>query len=484
MHLHHVTGFVKLSHFIQHHNTIIITTRFPSISVDTVQELRIENLPPHLSQHDVDVLLSHFGTVSSSKLRRGTDSKSQIAFVRYANSKVSEAVMRKLSGRTIGSHTVTVQMDSKHGVRSNDSLGTEPQSGSKRVSPFQSEPPSNRKRRRFSENESNRHRDDGAHSDNKQSDKWRAERDRKTLFVRKVPSDATNDAIHSLFSPFGSVVDIRRIPNRRIAFVEFGDEHSASAAVQNGTGLKLKGQKVSIHKLIPKKDLIADRGAKSFGKKKRAKNPADGAGTERAPIIRMTSIPRTVGRDVIEEVVAGVLSEHRHFDSIGAAVMDQLIYPAPDSVPGGNTAWICLQRKGIGIGVDIEDIAKVLVRGLRGRSVSGQRVGAVIVDGGELRANRIMIRNLPFNRKRSAVQEALRSIGPVVEVRFGAEGERSSGSGRQSDDHRGWCFVEFEEISDAARCREQLNRGQLLGDEGAADHSLPRDRYEAVKAEW
>ena len=190
---------------------------------------------PHLSQNDVDVLLSHFDTVSSSKLRRGTDSKSRIAFVRYANPKVSETVIRELNDRAIDSHTVTVQMDSKHGVRSNDSLGTEAQSGSKRVNPFHSDPPSNRKRRRFSENEANRHRDDRAHSDNKRSDKWRAEKDRKTLFVRKVPGDATNDALHSLFSPFGSVVDIRRIPNRQIAFVEFGDKHSASAAVQNGT---------------------------------------------------------------------------------------------------------------------------------------------------------------------------------------------------------------------------------------------------------
>lgn len=52
----------------------------------------------------------------------------------------------------------------------------------------------------------------------------------KILFIHNVPENAGKQEIDALFRPYPGLVDVRLIPGRGVAFIEFGDSMQSGVA--------------------------------------------------------------------------------------------------------------------------------------------------------------------------------------------------------------------------------------------------------------
>ncbi len=90
----------------------------------------------------------------------------------------------------------------------------------------------------------------------------------KNLYVGNLPSTATEEVLHDLFSPFGEVQQVRIITDRDtgeargFAFVEMAED-AAAKAIAALNGKDFGGQALTINEARPRQE----RGGGGYGRK-------------------------------------------------------------------------------------------------------------------------------------------------------------------------------------------------------------------------
>jgi len=60
-------------------------------------------------------------------------------------------------------------------------------------------------------------------------------RDRPSVYVARLPADATDEELMEVFSAFGTVVSVRKVAEKKIAFIDFSTADAQTKAVDAGT---------------------------------------------------------------------------------------------------------------------------------------------------------------------------------------------------------------------------------------------------------
>ncbi len=107
----------------------------------------------------------------------------------------------------------------------------------------------------------------------------------KNLFVGNLPSDATEEALRDLFSPFGEVQQVRIMTDRDtgrargFAFVEMAED-AAAKAIAALNGKDFGGQALTINEARPKPERGGGGGG---GKQRGSRNNYPGTRSPREP---------------------------------------------------------------------------------------------------------------------------------------------------------------------------------------------------------
>jgi cold-inducible RNA-binding protein len=81
----------------------------------------------------------------------------------------------------------------------------------------------------------------------------------KKLFVAGIASDATEDQVREMFSPYGNIVSVFMVTDRftgnvRFAFVEFETEEEAQAAKTALANQDVNGKKLTVDEARPPRE--------------------------------------------------------------------------------------------------------------------------------------------------------------------------------------------------------------------------------------
>jgi RNA recognition motif-containing protein len=66
-----------------------------------------------------------------------------------------------------------------------------------------------------------------------------------TIFVGNLPAEATENQLRALFEPYGTIMSLRHISRRQIAFIELPAD-AADAAIEGLRGQQLNGRTLDI----------------------------------------------------------------------------------------------------------------------------------------------------------------------------------------------------------------------------------------------
>ncbi|CAG8464871.1 695_t:CDS:10 [Acaulospora morrowiae] len=306
-----------------------------------------------------------------------------------------------------------------------------------------------------------------------------------TLFVRKIPYDATDSEFESFFSEIGPIrscflvketnssikpsdpegsnpappkdKEEREVRNRGYGFVRYALSQDAEHALKELKKVKFRGthtlkMEIALKKHEKPSFVEADKksGHLSASEKKKINNELSNKPERASKTILIQGLPKDLTRKRIYKKV-------RKFGDV-----EDMIY----SEEGHEIAHITFKT--------VKDATNAL-RHLDGHMFHGSRMNAKFVDGEANKSNsvdkksRLIVRNIPWEYREQDLLKIFSACGEVVEVSLPRK--------YKGGPLRGFACIQYRKREEAEKAISDLNETKHHGRTIAVDWSLPKDKY-------
>ncbi|KAI8057171.1 hypothetical protein BDF22DRAFT_669890 [Syncephalis plumigaleata] len=306
-------------------------------------------------------------------------------------------------------------------------------------------------------------------------------RAKSTLFVRGLPADVEDEEFESFFSEVGPVRssfvvrekasnenhDKRKLPCKGFGFVQFAMSEDAERALDELANVKFRNQTLFMELALKRqgtdgsteqlKNVTLDKQSQEAKEKAIALRKED-------PVLRRTVIIMGIPKQVHRKQV--VLRARK------SGIVDSVEYPWQDDlhIPTDDTAIARVIYK------DIDEATKAITQ-LDGREFkegkltvipASKRLDNMVND----KRARLIVRNIPFKYRENDLRSMFSKFGTVTDVKLPRKDNKPSGL------LRGFAFVQFAKLADAAQAIKALNGTSLLNRTIAIDWALAKDQYD------
>ncbi|XP_078582455.1 RNA-binding protein 28-like isoform X3 [Branchiostoma floridae x Branchiostoma japonicum] len=297
------------------------------------------------------------------------------------------------------------------------------------------------------------------------------EKSSRTLFVRNLPYTTTKDKLEEIFSEAGPIKEcfVVREPGvtdkcRGFGYVTFALREDAVKAKDQPVTLQGRKVVVSFADKKPKK-------RKREGEKEQEGENKQGESPEGPPekkkkqrtehssagrVVVLRNLPAKVKVEKIQKLVS-------KYEGV-----EEVTYSAPDSEEP--TALVRFSSN---------TLARKALPGLGSLKVQSSSVQAVLQskDNKEpskksLKKSRIIVRNLSFKCNKDDLRNTFEKYGEITDVQIPTI---------QGGKKRGFGFVQFTSVFEAAKAVAGMNSKPLHGRPIAVDYAVPKNRYESAK---
>jgi len=211
--------------------------------------------------------------------------------------------------------------------------------------------------------------------------------------------------------------------------------------------------------------------------------PAGSDNDDSTVVLKMFNIAKSVQLEqlraflvsIIRKINGGADSMVRDDGDVDG-MLQEIIYPAPDSLPDSQTAWICLAASASAADDD-RKLAPELIRQLRATEINGEAVGITMADQSYVKPQTIMVRNLPNTVTQDELRRLFERFGRIAHMSMKSKLDAST-------QHSRWCFITFRSVRGAAAAIESMNGFALKSKLIACDYTLPKDMYHKIQKKW
>ncbi|CAH1251114.1 RBM19 [Branchiostoma lanceolatum] len=295
------------------------------------------------------------------------------------------------------------------------------------------------------------------------------EKSSRTLFVRNLPYTTTNEKLEEIFSEAGPIKEcfVVREPGvtdtcRGFGFVTFALREDAVKAKDQPVSVQGRKVLVSFADKKPKKrksEGLTEQEGESEQKDSPEAPPKKKKRTEHSTagrVVVLKNLPAKVKEEKIQKLVS-------KYEGV-----EEVTFPAPDTeVP---TALVKFSSN---------TLARKALPGLGSSKVKSSSVQAVLQskDNKEpskksLKKSRIIVRNLSFKCNKEDLRKTFEKYGKITDVQVPTI---------QGGKKRGFGFVQFTSVFEAAKAVAEMNTKPLHGRPIAVDYTVPKNRYESAK---
>lgn len=264
-----------------------------------------------------------------------------------------------------------------------------------------------------------------------------------SLFVGNLPFEFTDEQLQSLFFKYGTIKNSfivtrkmkseeDRMVSKGCGYVVFSNSDDAAKAMTELNEHEIGGRKIYVS--------IAKDSHKKHSVKKESKQPTAPSYTVYGLMVLVENLP--------DDITAKYLFKRwKRIDGF-----HKLIHPCPEP-------------KAARVIFKTYDSAKNGVLKLNDHIIKGSKVTAKLFGS---KANRLIVRNLPFDCSEEDIKTHFSSIGSVKEITFPKQVTGSS---------RGFAFIWYSSIFDSLKAVEKLNFSELKGRKIAVDWAASKTDY-------
>ncbi|RKP26646.1 hypothetical protein SYNPS1DRAFT_21638 [Syncephalis pseudoplumigaleata] len=291
-------------------------------------------------------------------------------------------------------------------------------------------------------------------------------RAKSTLFVRGLPADF--ESFFSEVGPVRSSFVVRekrseekhgsgKPPCKGFGFVQFAMSEDAERALEELATTKFRNQVLSMELALKRQEATLDKQSQEAKEKAIALRKED-------PVLRRTVIVMGIPKQVHRKQV--VLRARK------SGIVESVEYPWQDElhVPTDDTAIARVVYK------ETDEATKAITQ-LNGREFkngkltatpASKRVDSMLND----KRARLIVRNVPFKYRENDLRSMFAKYGTVTDVKLPRKDNKPSGL------LRGFAFIQYAKLADAAQAIKALNGTVLLNRTIAVDWALAKDQYD------
>ncbi|XP_019634538.1 PREDICTED: RNA-binding protein 28-like [Branchiostoma belcheri] len=293
------------------------------------------------------------------------------------------------------------------------------------------------------------------------------EKSSRTLFVRNLPFTATNGTLEEIFSDAGPIKEcfVVREPGvtdkcRGFGFVTFALREDAVKA--RAQPVMVQGRKVlvSFADKKPKKRKKEEQ-TEQEGEDKQTSSPEDKKKrrvehSTAGRVIVLKNLPAKVKEEKIQKLVS-------KYEGV-----EEVTFPAPDT-----------DQPSALVRFSSNTLARKALPALGSLKVKKSALKAVLQSKDNktpskksLKKSRIIVRNLSFKCSKEDLRKTFEQYGEITDVHIPTV---------QGGKKRGFGFVQFTSVFEAAKAVAEMNSKPLHGRPVAVDYAVAKNRYESAK---
>merc|ERR1711879_127111 len=184
--------------------------------------------------------------------------------------------------------------------------------------------------------------------------------------------------------------------------------------------------------------------------------------------VQLKGLPKGMKKKEVESWVEKMLPGNSGLESIRRVFGD-------DSVADKLNAFVVTFKK--------ESNAKQAMEVLEGAEIDGHDISASFHalerSHHSAKAGRLIVRNLAFAATAKHVRKHFAKLGELLDVHLPPK----AGAGPGDGSHRGFAFVQYADVADAARAIKELNGTKICGRGVAVDASVEASVYHTLQRE-
>ncbi|XP_078662894.1 RNA-binding protein 28-like isoform X2 [Branchiostoma floridae x Branchiostoma belcheri] len=296
------------------------------------------------------------------------------------------------------------------------------------------------------------------------------EKSSRTLFVRNLPFTATNGTLEEAFSDAGPIKEcfVVREPGvtdkcRGFGFVTFALREDAVKARAQPVTVQGRKVVVSFADKKPKKRKKEEQ-TEQEGEDKQTSSPEAPPDKKKRRVEHSTAgrviVLKNLPAKVKEEKIQKLVSKYEG--------VEEVTFPAPDT-----------DQPSALVRFSSNTLARKALPTLGSLKVKSSAVKAVLQSKDNktpskksLKKSRIIVRNLSFKCSKEDLRNTFEQYGEITDVHIPTV---------QGGKKRGFGFVQFTSVFEAAKAVAEMNSKPLHGRPVAVDYAVAKNRYESAK---
>lgn len=308
--------------------------------------------------------------------------------------------------------------------------------------------------------------------------------DPKAVFVRGLPEGATDNDLRAFLEGAGPIVTCYRIRGD-YGIAQFKEAADASKCIEHLQGKEFKGSPLNLSVAKPKRPAkggsateppakrrhsVPDEQAGGSSSSRPSKGEDKGEGQEegsekKGPDLRsviLAGMPKNLKKEKVQAWIEEKMPGGCGIESVRGAT---------DQKGAGGGSFVVSFRKGAN--------AMRALEVLNDGDFEGSRVSATLraleMNRQSEKAGRLIVRNLAFGATAKHLRKTFEPLGAIADVHLPMN---SSGK-----NHRGFGFVQYEDVASAQKAIADLNGTKICGRGVAVDFAVGSGLYSALQKE-